>query len=394
MNKKMKVGIVGGGADSFMGPIHRYALAQCGAEVVCGAFGSSRHSSFSFGKDLGLPSTRVYGTYRDMFRRASRVAKDDAVDFVVILTPSGMHYPVCTSAIDASIPIFSEVPFAGNMDEATTLFRKLEMRKVPYGMPSIFPHVPALAEAKKRLAAGEIGTLRKVECSAKLGWMAQRLENAGNRQAGWRTDPRRCGSSGCLTDLGTHCYLLADWLTGLPVKELCAETKSVVPGRVIDDDATVFVRYANGVNGVYACSQVETGETGGLAVSLYGDKGALKWSQARPDCLGVFSLEKNAWAEVAFPAAPAIPADLVRAPSPAHVDATYVAALVASYKAFIAYLQSPKSAPADGFTQAAVGLQSVAFNSAAVRNITPLDPSLPLLKWTAMPEPLASKPLI
>lgn len=385
MARKFRIGFIGGGCDSFSGEFHRKAIAQSGiGDIVCGAFGATRNSSFVTGKAMGLPVSRVYGTYRDLFRCESKLAEDERADFVVVLTPSGMHYPICTAAIDAKIPVFCEKPFANNVDEAVMLYKKLMATQLPYGLASVYAGYPALQTMRQRMIEGQLGNIRKVIVSAFLGWMTQRIENNGNRQAAWRTDPRRAGATGCLQDLGVHCYLLTAWLTGLGIKELCAELEHVVPGRVLDDDCAVQIRFNNGAVGSFLCSQVACGEQEGLSFKVYGDKASFHWRQAEPHLFRVLSVDGHEEI-VSVGAACADEAPLSCA-APFRVDAAYIQALASAYQSFAAYLRDPAAARAApgglGFATPEEGLHSVVFTHAGVRNATPLDPNLPMLKWT------------
>lgn len=377
--------MVGGGADSFMGSVHRAAIEQSGcAELVCGAFGSTRQSSFETGKLLHLPTRRVYGTYRDLFRREASLPENERIDFVTILAPNAMHYPVAMSAIDANIPVFSEKPFTCNMDEALNLTRKQRNSGLSYGIAMVYAGYPALQQARTLLQADKaIGTVRKIVASYPLGWMAQRLETAGNKQAGWRADPRRCGPAGCLIDLGIHCFYLTEWVTGLSVSEVCADLRPTVAGRILDDDCSVLVRFATGARGVFLSSQIATGQNGGLAVQVFGDKGALAWSQSEPDRLLLTGLDG-----VCQTLAGGVPVDAKAAdtlPAPYGNNAAYIAALAATYRAFAATLEKqkgkPQSAPAD-FMCVDEGLRTVAFADAVLRNTAPAEEGAPPpAKW-------------
>jgi len=385
MVKKFRIGFIGGGCDSFSGEMHRKAIALSGiGDIVCGAFGSTRNSSFVTGKNLGLPVSRVYGTYRDLFRCESKLDEAERVDFVVVLTPSGMHYPICTAAIDAKIPVFCEKPFANNVDEAVMLYKKLMATQLPYGLASVYAGYPALQAMRERMLDGALGTIRKVIVSVLLGWMTQRIENNGNRQAVWRADPRRAGATGCLQDLGVHCYLLTTWLTGLDIKELCAELEHVVPGRVLDDDCAVQIRFNTGAVGSFLCSQVACGEQEGLNFKVYGDKASFQWTQAEAHQFRVLSVDGHE--EIVSMGAACATDSALPIGAPFRVDAAYIQALAKAYQSFAAYLCDPdaaRSAPGGlCFSTPDEGLRSVVFTHAGVRNATPLDPNLPMLKWT------------
>ena len=387
MSKKTRVGMVGGGADSFMGAIHRAAIAQSGCvELVCGAFGSTRQSSFETGKALKLPTRRVYGTYRDMFRREATLPADERMDFVAVLAPNAMHYPVAMSSIDAGFPVFSEKPFTCNMDEALNLKRKQQNSGIPYGVAMVYANYPMLRKVRKMVQSDKlIGALRKVITTHSLGWMAQRLETAGNKQAGWRADPRRCGPAGCLIDLGVHCFHLTEWLTGLSVSEVCADLRPTVAGRVLDDDSTVLVRFSTGARGIFLASQIATGRCGGITIEIIGDKGALVWEQSQPERLVLRNLDGSQ--ELFTEGIPAEPLGVAVTPCPYGDNSAYVSALAATYGAFVAHLEDPKrktsaGATAGGFMTVDEGLRAVAFVDAALKNTAAPEEGAPApAKW-------------
>ncbi len=383
MSKKSRVGMVGGGNESFMGSIHRAAIEQSGCvELVCGAFGSSRQSSFETGKALKLPTRRAYGTYRDMFRREATLPENERMDFVTVLAPNAMHYPVAMSSIDAGFPVFSEKPFTCNMDEALNLTRKQKSSGLAYGIAVVYAGYPMLQQARKLIQDDKaLGTVRKIITAYPLGWMAQRLETAGNKQAGWRADPRRCGPAGCLIDLGIHCLHLTEWVTGLTVSELCADLRPSVAGRILDDDCSVLVRFSTGARGVFLPSQIATGRSGGLAIEIFGDKGALVWSQSEPNRLvlrGLDGAQQLVTGGVAAESAPVV------LPTPYGNNAAYIAALAATYRAFSDYLTSPKgkASSAAGFVHVEEGLRAVAFVDAILKNTaTPEEGAPAPAKW-------------
>lgn len=378
--------MVGGGADSFMGAIHREAIKACGGmELVCGAFGSTRQNSFTTGKVLELPTRKVYGTYRDMFRREASLPKDERIDFVTVLAPNAMHYPVAMSSIDAGFPIFCEKPYTCNMDEALNLTRKLRDSGLDYGIAMVYKSYPALKKFQDLIKEGKpVGNIRKISASFQLGWMAQRLETQGNKQAGWRADPRRSGQAGCLADLGTHCFHLAEWLSGLTVTELCADMRPTIAGRILDDDCSVLVRFNNGARGVFLTSQVATGRSEGLSIEIFGDKGALFWSQSAPDRLVARGVDGKEDVNVC-----GIPEGGYgrTAPEPYGRNKAYIAALTEAYAAFAKVLTDRKAAARaraaeNSFMTVDEGLRAVAFVDAALKNTAvPEEDQPPPQKW-------------
>jgi len=377
--------MAGGGAESFMGSIHRAAIEQSGCvELVCGAFGSTRQSSFETGKLLKLPTRRAYGTYRDMFRREATLPENERMDFVTVLAPNAMHYPVAMSSIDAGFPVFSEKPFTCNMDEALNLTRKQQSRGLAYGIAMVYPGYPMLQKARGLIHDDKaIGTIRKIVTRYPLGWLAQRLETAGNKQAGWRTDPRRCGPAGCLIDLGIHCFYLTEWLSGLAVSEVCGDLRATVPGRILDDDCSILVRFDSGARGIFIASQIATGLMNGLSIEVIGDKGALVWSQHEPDHL--FLRSTDGAPQVLTGGVAAEPA--ANAPSPHGNNAAYIAALASAYRAFADQITSTKTKKTatgpSGFMTIAEGLRAVVFVDAVIKNTAAPEEGSPQPdKWT------------
>lgn len=385
MKNKFRIGMVGGSVNSFMGDIHRRALEKTGQfELVCGAFGATRQNSFETGQQLGLPEKRVYGSYRDLFRRETQLPASERIHLVTIVTTNSMHYPVAMSAIDAGIPIFSEKPFTCNIGEALNLSRKQRDSGTPYGIAMNYAGYPMLRKARTLiLDENRLGTIRKIVVNYTLGWLGQRLETAGNKQAGWRVDPRRNGPAGSVVDLGTHCFYVAEWLTGHKVTALCADTRPTVPGRILDDDSSILVRFENDVRGLFDISQIMLGRDEGLALEIVGDKGALRWRQHQPDQLVLF--DENGTQTLEQGGTPF--ANASAAPAPFAGDDAYVDALAHSYNSFAQRLTQQDSAPAaPAYMTIEEGLRSVVFVDSVLRNITlpeaEEDKTPVLEKWT------------
>ncbi len=379
---KLKVAMVGGGNESFMGRIHRAAIEASGClELVCGAFGSTRQRSFETGKALGLDPTRVYGLYRDMFRRETKVTGDDRVDLVTILAPNNMHYPGTMAAFDAGFPVFAEKPMSCNMDEAQNLKRRTLMSPQLYASAYVFPFYPALQALRAAVLDGAIGNLRRLDLRYYHGWMGVRLETAGNRSAGWRVDPRRCGAAGAVVDLAGSCAYLAEWATGREIAALCAAGRPAVAGRLLDDDATILLRMDNGALGLIAVSQIALGEADGVQLHLYGDKASAHWSQATA----------NAWTLVT-PDGKRETQTLKAAPKPAPApgrfaepygdDPAYLAALAEAYRDFAQTILAARDGkPREGLCVGVdPALRVATFNALAARSIAPGADDAPA-KW-------------
>ncbi len=380
--QKLKVAMVGGGNESFMGRIHRAAIEATGClELVCGAFGSTRQRSFETGKALGLDPKRVYGVYRDMFRREGKATGSDRPDFVTVLAPNNMHYPVTMAAFDAGFPVFSEKPMSCNMDEAQNLKRRTLMSHELYVSAYVFPFYPALCQLRDAVLQGKIGNLRRVDARYYHGWMGIRLEASGNRSAGWRTDPRRCGAAGAVYDLAGPCAFLAEWATGLEIAALCAVGRPAVPGRILDDDATVLLRFGNGALGTIAVSQIALGEADGIQLSVYGDKGAVHWRQCAANTWTLVTPDGSR-TETVVKKAPVPKPGPGRFGEPYGDDATYVAALTEAYADFARFVVADRAG--EPYETRCIGvdpaLRVATFNDLAARSINPGTDD-PTAKW-------------
>jgi predicted dehydrogenase len=387
-DKIIRVGIAGGGHNSFVGKVHLKALEQTGeCAVVCGSFGSTRHSSFESGKKIGLPIKRVYGTYRDMFRREKTVAAKDRMQLTVILTPNTMHYPVAMSSIDARFPVFSEKPFTSNLDEALNLSRRVRDEKVLYGIMLPYAGYPMLAKAHQMVHTDcTLGNIRKVVVEYQLGWLAKRLETDGHKQASWRTDPRRSGPMGCAVDHTSHCFYLTEWLTGLAICELSADLRSSIAGRILDDDATVMARLENGARAVFVTSQIATGLKSGINIRIFGDKASLEWSQGTPDKLIFRDLNCNE--TIYSGGTPFNELEQPYTPAPFGYEQAYINAVTASYRSFFSYLRNPDVLPSNPvFATVQHGLRAVTFVETIQVNIAHHEDETQPDKWSKVVVP-------
>lgn len=380
--EKLKVAMVGGGNDSFMGRIHRAAIEASGClELVCGAFGSTRQRSFETGKTLGLDPRRVFGVYRDMFRRESKVTGPDRVDFVTVIAPNNMHYPVTMAAFDAGFPVFSEKPMSCNMDEAQNLKRRTLMSRELYATAYVFPFYPALVKLREFVQAGSVGNIRRVDLRYYHGWMGVRLETAGNRSAGWRVDPRRCGAAGAIYDLAGPCAQLAEWASGLSIASLCASGRPAVAGRLLDDDATVLLRFDTGALGTIAVSQIALGEADGVSLAIYGDKGSVRWTQSAGNAWTRIDADGKVVTET-LKDAPVPTQSGTRFSEPYGDDAAYIAALSEAYRDFANLILAEREGKA--YEMRCIGvdpaLRVATFNDLAARSMVPYADDIPS-KW-------------
>ena len=286
MRRKLRMGMVGGGSDAFIGAIHRIAALmdnQC--ELVCGCFSVDPEISLSSGRSYFLPDNRIYGTYQEMFENEAKLPADLRMDFVSIVTPNHVHFEPAMMALDGGFHVVIDKPMTFSLERAKQLKAKVEETGLVFALTHTYSGYPAVKDAKARLARGDFGQIRKVYVEYPQGWLSKRIELEGGNNAGWRTDPNRSGKAGAMGDIGTHAWHLAEYITGLKVTELCAELKAFVPGRPIDDDGAALLRYENGATGVLMASQIAAGETNALKIRVYGEKGGLEWRQCDPNFL-------------------------------------------------------------------------------------------------------------
>ena len=293
MDRKLRMGMVGGGRDAFIGPVHRIAAHMDNKiELVCGAFSSSPEKSRLSGQDLLLPPDRVYGDYQEMLRREAALPDGDRMDFVSIVTPNNVHYPVAVAALDAGFPVVCDKPMTINLEEARDLERRVAESGKLFCLTHNYTGYPMVKEARDLVSEGELGVVRRVVVEYPQGWLATRLESAGVKQAVWRTDPNIAGASSCMGDIGTHCENLAEYITGFRITEMCADLTTFVGGRGLDDDGSVLLRFDGGARGVLWASQVAVGQENSLRIRIYGEKGGMEWRQEEPNTLVVHRLDR------------------------------------------------------------------------------------------------------
>lgn len=285
-NRKLRMGMVGGGSDAFIGAIHRCAaFLDNQIELVCGCFSVNPEISQSSGHAYYLPKDRVYNTYQEMFAHEVTLPEGERMDFVTIVTPNKWHFEPAMMALERGFHVVVDKPITFSLEEAKLLQQKVEETGLILALTHVYSGYPAIKEAKERIAKGELGKIRRVYVEYTQGWLSDRIEVLGGNNAGWRTDPKQSGKAGCVGDIGTHAWHLSEYVTGLKVTELCAELKAFVPGRPIDDDGAAFLKYENDVTGVLTCTQVGAGEENNIRLRVYGEKGGLEWFQEEPNTL-------------------------------------------------------------------------------------------------------------
>jgi predicted dehydrogenase len=285
-HRKIRMGMVGGGRGAFIGAVHRIAAAIDGQiELVCGAFSADPKKSKASGEDLYLPADRVYGSYAEMFQREKALPEGKRMDCVSIVTPNHMHYPVAKMALENGFHVICDKPLSFNLKEAKALEALVRKTGLIFALTHNYTGYPMVKEARDQVRSGKLGKIRKIVVEYPQGWLASLLEASGQKQADWRTDPKRAGASCCMGDIGTHAENLAEFITGLQIESLCAELTTFVKGRKLEDDGNVLVRYKGGAKGVLYASQISIGEENPLTIRVYGEKGGLEWHQEEPNTL-------------------------------------------------------------------------------------------------------------
>ena len=285
-HRKLRMGMVGGGSDAFIGAIHlRAALMENDVELVCGCFSINPEISLQSGRNWHLPDDRIYGTYKEMFEKEALLPEGERMDFVTIVTPNHFHFEPAMMALESGIHVVLDKPMTFSLEEAKLLRQKVEETGLVLALTHVYSGYPAVKEMKARIARGDLGKLRRLYVEYPQGWLAERIELLGGNNAGWRTDPKQSGKAGCIGDIGTHAWHLSEYVTGQKVIELCAELSTFVPGRPIDDDGTAFLHYDGGLKGVLTASQIAIGEANNINIRVYGEKGGMEWRQMDPNYL-------------------------------------------------------------------------------------------------------------
>lgn len=289
LNRKLRYGMVGGGPGAFIGNVHRMAASLDGTmELVAGAFSSDPAKSLAQGKELALASDRCYASFSDMAEKEA--AREDGIDFVSIVTPNHMHFPVAKTFLEAGFHVVCDKPMTNTLEDAEELCNLVKKHDLVFALTHNYTGYPMVKQARAMVQEGKIGTVRKIVVEYPQGWLATPLERTGHKQADWRTDPKRAGA-GALGDIGSHAENLARYVTGLKLEEICADITSFVEGRVIDDDANILVHYQGGAKGVLHASQISIGEENNLNIRVHGETGSLQWFQEHPNWLYYRELE-------------------------------------------------------------------------------------------------------
>ncbi|MEZ4951885.1 MAG: Gfo/Idh/MocA family oxidoreductase [Saprospiraceae bacterium] len=294
MGRKIRMGMIGGGLGAFIGDVHRMASRLDGKiDLVCGAFSSDPEKSKKSGKAFYIDPSRVYGNFKEMIEEESKLPREVRMDFVSIVTPNHMHFEPAKLAIEAGFHVVCDKPVTFSLDEAKELKKLVKKHKTIFALTHNYTGYPMVKEARDMIERGKLGKIRRVVVEYPQGWLATRVEESGQKQASWRTDPGKSGKAGCMGDIGTHAENLAEYVTGLKIKKLCADLNTFVPGRKLDDDGAVLLDLEKGAKGILFATQIAAGEENNLRLRVYGEKGGLDWSQMEPNTLIVRWIDKN-----------------------------------------------------------------------------------------------------
>ncbi|MGN6163507.1 MAG: Gfo/Idh/MocA family protein [Flavisolibacter sp.] len=291
--RKLRMGMIGGGKDAFIGAVHRIALNMDGLiELSCGALSINPEIAVDSGKSLFLPQDRIYLTYEEMIKKESELPADKRIDFVTIVTPNFAHFAPAMMALDHGFHVVIEKPMTFTLDEAKQLQQKVAETGLMLCLTHTYSGYPMVKQARAMMQNGVLGKVRKIYVEYAQGWLSKLTEREGNAQAAWRTDPKKSGKAGCMGDIGTHAAHLAEYISGLKITKLCADLNVVVEGRALDDDGGVLLKFDNGASGALIATQVAAGEENNLTIRMYGEKGGIEWAQQEPNTLLVKWLDK------------------------------------------------------------------------------------------------------
>ena len=293
MHYKLRLGMIGGGQGAFIGAVHRIAARMDDAyELVCGAFSSDPERSRASGLALGLDPDRCYASYQELFEKETSLPVEKRVQVISIVTPNHVHFEPAKLALEHGLHVILDKPMTFSLAEALALEKVVLAGQLRFCLTHTYTGYPMVKEARALVASGRLGAVRKVYVEYPQGWLSRPEESGDNKQAAWRTDPHRSGVAGAMGDIGTHAFNLAEYVSGLTVSHLNADIHTVVPGRRLDDDGEVLLRFKGGASGVLVATQVAAGEENNIRIRVYGEKGGLDWQQEDANTLKVKWLDR------------------------------------------------------------------------------------------------------
>ena len=373
--QKLKMGMIGGGPDSFIGSIHRNAAALDGLiELKAGSFSSNYDKSLQLGKALYLPESRIYPSFNEMFEKELQLPEEERIDFVCIVTPNHLHFEPTLKALESGFHVVLDKPMTLDLQEARELYAAIKESGLLFCLTHTYTGYPMVKQARQLIAQGELGEVRKVYVEYPQGWLWKKFEDQQHKQAEWRTDPAKSGIGGCMGDIGTHAFNLAEYVSGLKVAKLCADLNIHIEGRRLDDDAQILLKFENGATGMLAATQIATGAENNLRIRVYGEKAGLDWQQEDANSLIVRYPDKPTQIYRAGSAVPYLSSFAhANTRTPAGHPEGYIEAFANLYRNFAQTLLAqregarPKEEWLD-FPGAEDGLRGMAFVQLAVEN--------------------------
>lgn len=364
---RLRIGMVGGGPGAFIGGVHRICLAMDGQfALVAGAFSSDPAKSRQTGGELGLDSKRVYATWNEMLDAEARLPAEQRIHAISIVTPNHVHFAPAKAALERGFHVICDKPLCITVEEAEELERLVAKSRLQFCVTHNYTGYPMVREARNLVRSGRIGQVRKVYVEYLQGWLSDKLEDSGQKQAKWRSDPKQSGACGAMGDIGTHAANLAEHIAVSPLESLYARLTTFVPGRVLDDDGMVLFKLKNGANGTLSASQVCVGRENGLMIRVFGTKGGLQWEQEKPNDLLVYWKERppelwrpgNGWVDAEAKTMQRIP--------PGHPEG-YLEAFANLYKSFAQAIRGQPDIAAP-FPTVSDGLAGMRFLRACVKS--------------------------
>ncbi|HZW07128.1 MAG TPA: Gfo/Idh/MocA family oxidoreductase [Phycisphaerales bacterium] len=367
MPSPLKLGMIGGGRDAFIGAVHRLAAQLDNSFVLtAGALSSTPEKSLASARELGLAAERSYGTWQELLAGERKRPPGDRIDAVTIVTPNHTHADIARAFVEAGIAVICDKPLTTTLADARSLAAAVEKSRTPFAVTYNYTGYPMVRHAAHLVRTGAVGTIRKCFVEYHQGWLATRLEDSGQKQASWRNDPAKAGAGGAIGDIGSHAENLLTTVTGLEVESVAADLTSFVPGRTLDDDATVMMRLTGGAKATLTVCQVAIGEENNLTLRIHGDKGSLWWRQEEPNHLTLATL--NGTTKVlARGSSFGSPADGATRLPPGHPEG-FIEAFANIYRGFAMALRGSGEPSERGFPTVHDGVRGVAFIEAAVRS--------------------------
>jgi predicted dehydrogenase len=286
INRKLRVAMIGGGKDAFIGAVHRLAFNMDGqVELVAGALSVNPELAIDSGRALFLQPDRIYTDYKQMLEQEAARNAEERIDFVSIVTPNFLHFEPAMLALEKGFHVVVEKPITFTLEQAKLLRDKVRETGKLLLLCHTYTGYPMVKQARRLIHSGALGKVRKVYVEYPQGWLSTYLEGANNPQAAWRTDPKRSGKAGAMGDIGTHAFNMAEYVTGLEVTKICADVNTIVEGRLLDDDGAALLKFNNGASGVLMATQIAAGAENNIKVRVFGEKGGLEWQQEEANTL-------------------------------------------------------------------------------------------------------------